>query len=156
MAPRGLARILLVVVVPALVFVAPTPAGRPVEGHRVLAVAVLAIALWGTELLPSGVTGMLVILALVLTRAVPGLREGLAGFAEPIVYFLMGVLTIGLAVSESGLAERMARVLVARAGGRPRRLYGELLLAFPLLTLLLPSATTRTGILVHVYDQAYG
>ena len=29
-----------------------------------------------------------------------------------------------------------------------------MLLSFPLLTLLLPSATTRTGILIHVYDQA--
>lgn len=28
-----------------------------------------------------------------------------------------------------------------------------MLLAFPLLTFLLPSATTRTGILIHVYDQ---
>jgi di/tricarboxylate transporter len=33
-------------------------------------------------------------------------------------------------------------------------LYLQLLLAFPLLTLILPSATTRTGILVHVYEQA--
>jgi di/tricarboxylate transporter len=29
-----------------------------------------------------------------------------------------------------------------------------LLLAFPLLTLILPSATTRTAILIHVYEQA--
>jgi len=154
MTPRGLARVLLVVALPLVVLALPTPTGLSVAGQRVLAVAVLAIALWGTEMLPAAVTGMLVILALVLTGAVPGLREGLAGFAEPIVYFLMGVLTIGLAVSHSGLAERVAHVLVARAGGRPRRLYGELLLAFPLMTLMLPSATTRTGILVHVYDQA--
>jgi di/tricarboxylate transporter len=33
-------------------------------------------------------------------------------------------------------------------------LYTQLLLAFPVLTLVLPSATTRTGILVHVYAQA--
>ena len=30
----------------------------------------------------------------------------------------------------------------------------EMLLSFPLLTLLLPSATTRTGILIFVYEQA--
>ncbi len=30
----------------------------------------------------------------------------------------------------------------------------HMLLSFPLLTFLLPSATTRTGILIHVYDQA--
>jgi anion transporter len=154
MALRPLLRALVVVAAPLAVLAWPAPPGLALAGQRVLAVATLAIALWGLELVPAGVTGMVVILALVLTGAVPGLREALAGFAEPIVYFLVGVLTIGLAVSQSGLAERVAHVLVRRAGGRPGRLYGELLLAFPLLTLLLPSATTRTGILVHVYDQA--
>ena len=69
-------------------------------------------------------------------------------------YFLMAVLTLGLAVLRSGLAERVARFFLQRCGGRPRALYLQLLLSFPLLTLLLPSATTRTGILIHVYDQA--
>jgi hypothetical protein len=32
--------------------------------------------------------------------------------------------------------------------------YIQMLLAFPALTLVLPSATTRTGILIHVYAQA--
>jgi di/tricarboxylate transporter len=61
---------------------------------------------------------------------------------------------MGLAVLRSGLAERVARFFLRQCRGRPRALYLQLLLAFPLLTLLLPSATTRTGILIHVYDQA--
>ena len=68
----------------------------------------------------------------------------------------MAVLTLGLAVLRSGLAERVARFFLQRCAGRPRALYLQLLLSFPLLTLLLPSATTRTGILIHVYDQASG
>jgi anion transporter len=100
------------------------------------------------------VTGVVVVIALVLLRAVPGMREALVGFADPVAYFLIGVLTIGLAVSQSGLAERVARAFLRGSRGRPRALYVQLLAAFPLLTLLLPSATTRTGILVHVYDQA--
>jgi anion transporter len=76
------------------------------------------------------------------------------GFAEPVTYFVMGVLTIGLAVSRSGLAERVALFFLRRSRGNARSLYLQLLLAFPILTLILPSATTRTGILVHVYEQA--
>jgi len=90
---------------------------------------------------------MLVLLLLVLSGGVPGFREALAGFAEPVTYFLMAVLTLGLAVLRSGLAERVARFFLQRCAGRPRALYLQLLLSFPLLTLLLPSATTRTGIL---------
>jgi anion transporter len=136
------------------VLAAPSPEGLSLEGQRVLAVIVLAIGLWGLETLPPGVTGVVAIIALVLTHAVPSIREGLSGFADPIAYFLIGVLTIGVAVARSGLAERVAHLLLARGRGRPGALYLHLLLALPPLTLLLPSATTRTGILVHVYDQA--
>jgi len=134
--------------------VAPSPAGLPEPGKRVLAVAVLAIVLWCTEALPAAVTGLILIVGLVVSGGVPGFREALVGFAEPVTYFVMGVLTIGLAVSRSGLAERVALFFLRRSRGNARSLYFQLLLAFPILTLILPSATTRTGILVHVYEQA--
>ena len=136
------------------IIAAPAPAGLPEPGKRVLAVAVLVIGLWCTELLPAGVTSLVLIAALVLTGGVPGFPQALAGFADPVAYFLIGVLTIGLAVSRSGLAERIARFFLRRSRGNARSLYLQLLLAFPLLTVILPSATTRTGILVHVYEHA--
>jgi solute carrier family 13 (sodium-dependent dicarboxylate transporter), member 2/3/5 len=136
------------------VLAAPTPAGLTPEGQRVLAVIVLAIGLWGLEAVPPGVTAIVAIVALVGTGAVAGIREGLAGFADPIAFFLIGVLTMGAAVARSGLAERIAHQLLAHGRGRAGALYLHLLLAMPLLTLLLPSASARTGILVHVYDQA--
>jgi solute carrier family 13 (sodium-dependent dicarboxylate transporter), member 2/3/5 len=132
----------------------PAPAELSREGQRVLAVAVLAIGLWCTDAVPAGVTGVLVIMALVLTGGVPSFQQALVGFAEPVAYFLSGVLTLGLAVLRSGLAERVALFFLRRCRGRAQALYLQLLLTFPLLTLLLPSATTRTGILIHVYDQA--
>ena len=138
----------------AALIVAPSPAGLPEPGKRVLAVAVLAIVLWCTEALPAAVTGLILIVGLVVSGGVPGFRESLVGFAEPVTYFVMGVLTIGLAVSRSGLAERVALFFLRRSRGNARSLYLQLLLAFPILTLILPSATTRTGILVHVYEQA--
>jgi solute carrier family 13 (sodium-dependent dicarboxylate transporter), member 2/3/5 len=144
----------ILIAVCALLVAMPAPAGLPEAGKRVMAVAVLAIGLWCTEALPAGVTSLVLILALVLTGAVKGFSEALAGFADPVAYFLIGVLTIGLAVSRSGLAERVARFFLRRSRGSSRSFYLQLLAAFPLLTLILPSATTRTGILVHVYEQA--
>ena len=138
----------------AAIIAAPAPPGLPEAGKRVLAVAVLIIGLWCSEALPAGVTSLILIVALVLSGGVSGFPQALAGFAEPVAYFLIGVLTIGLAVSRSGLAERVARFFLRRSRGSARSLYLQLLLAFPLLTIILPSATTRTGILVHVYEQA--
>ncbi|MGZ5125115.1 MAG: SLC13 family permease [Burkholderiales bacterium] len=138
----------------AALIMMPSPPGLPEAGKRVIAVAVLAIGLWCTDALAAGVTSLVLVVALVLSGAVPGFPEALAGFSDPVAYFLIGVLTIGLAVSHSGLAERVARFFLHRSGGSARSLYLQLLLAFPLLTIILPSATTRTGILVHVYEQA--
>lgn len=133
---------------------APSPDGLPEAGKRVIAVAVLVIALWCTEVIPAALTSLIVVVALALTGAVPGFPQALVGFADPVAYFLIGVLTIGLAVSHSGLAERVAQFFLRRSRGSAHSLFFQLLLAFPLMTLLLPSATTRTSILVHVYEEA--
>ena len=138
----------------AALIAAPSPEGLPEAGKRTIAVAVLAIGLWCTEALPAALTSLVLVVALVLTGAVPDFPQALVGFADPVAYFLIGVLTIGLAVSESGLAERVARFFLRRSRGSAASLYVQLLLGFPLLTIILPSATTRTGILVHVYERA--
>ena len=131
----------------------PTPDGLTLEGQRVMAIAILAVGLWSTEVVPMAVTGMAVVVLLVLLGAVNTYQMALYGFAQPVAYFLIGVLTLGLAVSKSGLANRMARFFLHRCRGQRQTLYTQLLLAFPALTLVLPSATTRTGILIHVYAQ---
>jgi anion transporter len=142
------------VIISAALMFGPLPAGLTRAGQRVLGIAVVAIGLWSTEMLPMGVTGMMVVVALAVSGGVSGFQEALIGFAKPVPYFLIAVLTIGLAVSKSGLAERIAYFFLQHCRGRPKALYIQLLMAFPVLTLLLPSATTRTGILVHVYEQA--
>ncbi len=138
----------------AAVFLGPTPEGLSPEGQRVMAIAILAVGLWSTEIIPMAVTGMAVVVMLVILGAVDTYQTALYGFAQPVAYFLIGVLTLGLAVFKSGLANRMACFFLHRCRGRRQALYTQLLLAFPALTLVLPSATTRTGILIHVYAQA--
>jgi len=137
-----------------ILMVIQPPPGLSKAGLKVLGIALLAIGFWGTELLPPGVTGMVVILLLVISGSVSGIQEALYGFSQPVVYFVVGVFTIGLAVAKSGLAERFARWSLQRSKGSSQKLFFQLLLSFPLLTLLLPSATTRSGILIHVYEQA--
>jgi anion transporter len=144
----------VLVLVCAAIAALPAQGGPSPEGKRVLAIAIVAIGLWCTEVLPMALTGMLVIVLLALSGGVADLKTALVGFAQPVPYFLLGVLTIGLAVLKSGLADRIARRSLISCKGNPRILFVQLLASFPLLTLLLPSATTRSGILVHVYEQA--
>ena len=115
----------------------------------------VAIVLWTTETLEPGVTALLAVALLPLSGAVPTMRAALQGFASPVPYFLVGVLTMGAAVVKSGLAERLARTILERARGRSLAVYVQLVLAFPVLTFVLPSATTRSGILIHIYDEVF-
>jgi anion transporter len=129
--------------------------GLPLAGQRALVVTVLTIVLWTTEVLEPGVTALLSVTLLALTGATDSMRGALQGFASPVPYFLAGVLTMGVAVVRSGLAERLARAILERARGRSLAVYLQLVLAFPVLTFVLPSATTRSGILIHIYDEVF-
>ena len=137
----------------AAVILAPNPEGLTDQGQRALAVMALAVVLWATETLHIAVTGMVGIVLLVLVNAVDGVEVALYGFSQPVTYFLLGILTLGLAVHQSGLAERMAVYLMRLAGGSPRKLYVQMLVSFAALTFALPSASTRGAIMVHVYEQ---
>ena len=88
-----------------------------------------------------------------LVQGSPDMGSALFGFSSPVSYFLIGILTLGIAVSRSGLAERLAIYLIQVAGGSPRMLYWQMLFSFAALTFMLPSASTRTAIMYHVYRQ---
>src|SRR5882672_11715267 len=136
-------------------FLPPLFDGLPLDGQRALLVTLITVVLWTTESLEPGVTALLSVTLLALTGAAGSARAALQGFANPVPYFLVGVLTMGVAVVKSGLAERLARAILVRARGRSLAVYLQLVLAFPVLTFLLPSATTRSGILIHIYDEVF-
>ena len=149
--------IALRVLAPALVFAVimllPTPAGLTPQGQAALAVMCLAVVLWATEALHIAVTGIVGIVLLILVGGVSEVGAALYGFSQPVAYFLIGILTLGMAVHRSGLAERVSIFLMRGAGGSPLLLYVQMLFSFAALTFALPSASTRGAILVHIYEQ---
>jgi len=138
-----------------LVVLPPLADGLSLAGQRALIVTLITIVLWTSERLEPGVTALLGVTLLALSGAAGTMRQALQGFASPVPYFLIAVLTMGLAVVRSGLAERLARAILASARGRSAAVYLQLVLAFPALTFVLPSATTRSGILIHIYDELF-
>ena len=151
--PMGVIKLGASVVLFLVVLLMPQPDGLTPEGQKALAVMTLAVVLWATEALPISVTGLIGVILLVVLGAVPGVLEGLYGFSQPVSYFLVGILTIGLAVQQSGLAGRMATFLIRGAVGKPGLLYVQMLFSFAALTFALPSASTRGAIMVHIYAQ---
>ena len=151
--PAGLVKLATAVGLFLVVLLMPAPEGLSPEGQKALAVMTLSVVLWATDALPISVTGLLGVILLIVLGAVPGVLEGLYGFSQPVSYFLIGILTIGLAVHQSGLAERLATFLIRGAVGKPGLLYVQMLFSFAALTFALPSASTRGAIMVHIYAQ---
>jgi solute carrier family 13 (sodium-dependent dicarboxylate transporter), member 2/3/5 len=139
----------------ASLFLPPIFAGLPLAGQRALIVTLITILLWTGEILEPGVAALVGVTLLALSGATSSLRDALQGFANPVPFFLIGVLTMGVAVVRSGLAERLARTILERSRGKSLAVYLQLVLSFPILTFVLPSATTRSGILIHIYDEVF-
>ena len=149
---RALTKTVVALAVFLALLIAPLPGDLTAEGQRVLAVVGLAVTLWITDLLSPALTGLLAIVLLVLTGAVADVNGAISGFASPVAYFLIGILALGMGVTKSGLAERIASMLIGWAKGSPRLLFWQMLVSFAPMTLLLPSATTRNAIQVPIYN----
>lgn len=118
-----------------------------------LAVASLAVGLWASELVPMPATALLAMTLLYVFGAVPQPEQAFAGFASPVLFFLLGSAALGIAAEYAGLTERLAAWLLARSRGSGARLLLELLLSMPLQALVIPSAISRNAVLVPVYDR---
>ncbi|MHB1161110.1 MAG: SLC13 family permease [Chloroflexota bacterium] len=133
----------------------PSQPGLSSQGQGVLAIVVATVVLWATEALPVAVSSLLAVVLLNVTGGVKSPSEALVGFSSPILFFLIGSQVMGAAVMQSGLAERLARYLVDRSQGSPRRLTLQLLLALPFMAFLIPSAINRNTMLIPAYEQIF-
>ena len=68
----------------------------------------------------------------------------------------MGAVALGAAVESTGLAGRIATLLVRSARGSPSRLYIHMLASLPGLAFLMPSAITRNAVLIPAYRDTLG
>jgi solute carrier family 13 (sodium-dependent dicarboxylate transporter), member 2/3/5 len=159
---RQIGRLVLTLValaIPLGVSVAPVEvAGLDPWGLRVLAVVLAGLILWISEVLPIAVTSVTVIVLLALVA--PGesnaaMRSALAGFETPAPFFMLGALTLGTATVKTGLAQRFARLLVRGARGSGRRLYIQMVAMMPPMAILVPSALTRSAMLIPAYEEIF-
>ena len=112
-------------------FALADPAPLRPEAYRLAGVLILTVVWWVTEPIPLAATGLLAVVLCVTLGAVPaeerardGVRTVLAPFADPTVFFLLGGLFVGRAMTKHGLDRRVALALLAspRAARSPARL----------------------------------
>ena len=148
-------KVTIAAIIFAVLYLMPAPEGLSPEGKKVMAIAATAVVLWVTEAVHSSVVGLVIVILLAVTAAVPTLNAALYGFSQPLVYFLFGVYVMALGAAKSGLAEKAARWLMAQSRGSIKNMYFQLLASFALFSFLVPSATTRNSIQLPAIDEAF-
>ena len=100
------------------------------EGKTALGLFLLAATWWVFEVVPIGVTSIViaVVQVLFMVRKAPGpgpadLRAPFTDFMDPSVWFIIGSVVTGMAFSKTGLTSRMAYKMLALVGERTSRIY---------------------------------
>lgn len=104
----------------ALLLAAPSPDGLPPAGHRAAVLFVVALILWVTEVLPIGVTALLVLISQPIL-GVANIRTAFNAFISPVFFFVFAMFCIAVVIVSSGLDRRFALWLLSKAGTDSRR-----------------------------------
>src|SRR5207249_3792540 len=125
------------------------PLGIAPQAHKALAVGLFMIAAWMTQVLDHGVAGILGCF-LFWALGVARFETAFSGFADTSAWFLFGAVCFGLMGGKSGLARRLAYLVMRAVGDSYARLLLGLILSDFLLTFLVPSGIARVVIMAAV------
>lgn len=94
--------------------------GLSYPGHAAIALLVFAIIMWASEALHLAVTS-LIILFIQPIIGVASFDNAVIGFANPIIFLMIGGFIIAEAIRKSGLATRLTYAMLKKFGTTPDR-----------------------------------
>ncbi len=137
----------LAMTVPALVWFAPL--GLDPGAQHALAIASFAILCWITRALDYAMAG-LIACYLAWALGVADFSTAFHGFSNSTPWFLFGAILIGMMATKSGLARRLAYLVMRAVGHSFSRLLLGIILSDFLLTFLVPSGIARVVLMAAV------
>jgi sodium-dependent dicarboxylate transporter 2/3/5 len=138
---------LMAVAVPIALWFAPLPLAQP--AHQAIAVSSSLIIGWITEALDSALIGLIGCF-LFWALGVTSFQTAFSGFVDTTTWFMLGAILLGTMVSKSGLARRLAFIIMSKVGTAYSQLLLGLILSDFLLTFLVPSGVARIVIMAGV------
>jgi divalent anion:Na+ symporter, DASS family len=141
---RTLGRWLLVLLIGALTFAAPVPAGVTTRSWALLAVFLATVAGLVAHPMPGGAVVFLAIAVIALTGILP-VKEALAGYADPVVWLVLAAFFMSRGILKTGLGRRIAFLFIRAIGGRSLGLGYALAATDFVLASFIPSNGARCG-----------
>lgn len=145
---------LIILAICALVYLVltslPTPSGLSANGQKALALMVVAVISWVTEVIPIGISAVL------LTMLLPALgivssKEAMSNFMITTVVFIFAAFIIADAFISTGLGNRISLIVSSRFGTEP----GKVLLSFMLPTSLISMVLADIPTAIIFSSMAY-
>jgi anion transporter len=125
------------------------PLGLEPHAHGALSIGIFMIVSWMTQVLDHGIAGILGCF-LFWMFGIVRFDTAFSGFADTSPWFLFGAICFGLMGSKSGLARRLAYLIMRGIGhSYPRLLLGLIVSNF-LLTAVVPSGIARVVIMAAI------
>jgi sodium-dependent dicarboxylate transporter 2/3/5 len=137
----------LAVVVPIVLWFAPLPLARPAQ--KAIAIGSSLIIGWITEALDPALIGLIGCF-LYWALGVVSFETAFSGFVDTTAWFLFGAILFGTMASKSGVARRLAFMIMSKVGTSYSRLLLGLILSDFMLTFLVPSGVARIVIMAGV------
>jgi solute carrier family 13 (sodium-dependent dicarboxylate transporter), member 2/3/5 len=116
------------------------------QGKGAVAVFALAAMWWVFEVVPIGVTSLVIGVTQALFMIRPA-KEAFNDFMDPAVLFIFASLVIGMVFNKTGLTKRMAYKMLSLVGEKTTTIY----LGVFLLVALLTHIMAHTGVAATVY-----
>lgn len=156
--------LLIAVVAMALVYLLPTPADLPTQGHRLIGILVFAVLIWMTEGVSYPVSSFVIItlmsfaLGMAPNPASPekllgtgkALSMALSGFSTSSWALVAGAMFLSAAMMHTGLDKRIALVVMSHIGVKSNRLVMGVIFVGFLLSFFVPSTTARVSCMVPI------
>jgi anion transporter len=117
--------------------------------HSALAIGLFMIVCWMTQVLDHGIAGILGCF-LFWASGVTKFDTAFSGFADSTPWFLFGAVCFGLMGSKSGLAKRLAYMVMRKVGYSYARILLGLIITNFLLTAIVPSGIARVVIMAAI------
>ncbi|HEY7680562.1 MAG TPA: SLC13 family permease [Terriglobia bacterium] len=120
------------------------------RAQHALAITAFMVIFWIVEVVPHAVTGLLGCWLFWSLQVAP-IRTAFSGFSSSEApWFLLGALLIGLMVTESGLAKRLAFTILSLVGSSFSRILLAFILTNLVMTVLIPAGPPRVILLCTI------
>jgi len=146
------------IIVAAIFFIVEPPKGLSIEGMKCLGIFLMAIVWWMGDVFPDYITAFWLLTLLVVFKIVP-LEMSFSAYSGGVIWIVIPALAIGVALSKSGLLQRIVLKILSKFKGTFNGQVKAFLLAGNIIGPLIPSATAKVAIaapLARTYSDTMG